>query len=682
MKEKMMRLMTKTLSALLAAVLIMSLPATGAVAANNGAENDPVVVVSLGDSYSSGEGVEKFYGQDKSVEEKVHDENWLAHRSEKSWPGQIVIPGIAGTMKDYNVDFYNSSVCQWYFKASSGATTDHLSAKQKKPYAQYQSLSPLVIGDILLAADKNAKIPAQGDVFEGIGDSVDYVTFTMGGNDVGFADRIFDCVFGSTYLGSKELERQIALVFNNIGDTEKKLTDFYKAVHEKAPNAQIYVAGYPKLLEPNGKGAVISKTEAELVDTSVTRFNNTIKELVKNCYENLDMDIFYVDVEAEFDGHQAFSSQPWLNDLIFPARAQDLKNRAPYSRYSMHPNETGCQHYAACMNRAIADNGTLTGKVCKAEDRSTPISDATIKINRLNSNENVIRAQSNGSGNYKRVLLKGDYSVKISAPGYIPFEAYTTVEPSMTNYMETFLMVQGQPGETGVASGKVTNAMTGSGVADVSLTVREGWNNTTHGDVVTTAATGSDGSYSLTLPIGNYTVYAEKGGYIAASFNIIVQPGTTASQNGTISPIVSGDSFRAVLTWGENPSDLDSHVEGTLTGGGHFHVYYSHKSQYDGDVEVCNLDVDDTTSYGPETTTLNLTTDQPYYYYIYRFAGSGTVASSGAQIKLYQGENLVATFNVPTDQGSGDYWNVFAIVNGELVVRNTITGSADLSYVP
>ena len=78
--------------------------------------------------------------------------------------------------------------------------------------------------------------------------------------------------------------------------------------------------------------------------------------------------------------------------------------------------------------------------------------------------------------------------------------------------------------------------------------------------------------------------------------------------------------------------------------------------------------------------TLNATTNQPYYYYVYRYAGSGTVATSEAQVKVYRGSELVYTFYVPTDLGNGDYWNVFAIVDGELQVRNTITSSAETSY--
>ena len=101
---------------------------------------------------------------------------------------------------------------------------------------------------------------------------------------------------------------------------------------------------------------------------------------------------------------------------------------------------------------------------------------------------------------------------------------------------------------------------------------------------------------------------------------------------------------------------------------------------HDGEVEVCNLDVDDTTSYGPETVTLIPTTTSAYYYYIYKYAGSGTVGASGAQIKLYKGDTLINTFNVPTNLGDSDYWNVFAIKNGELIIKNTITSEADVNY--
>lgn len=32
--------------------------------------------------------------------------------------------------------------------------------------------------------------------------------------------------------------------------------------------------------------------------------------------------------------------------------------------------------------------------------------------------------------------------------------------------------------------------------------------------------------------------------------------------------------------------------------------------------------------------------------------------------------------------GNNRYWNVFAIVDGQIIVKNTITSSPDVSYVP
>ena len=322
--------------------------------------------------------------------------------------------------------------------------------------------------------------------------------------------------------------------------------------------------------------------------------------------------------------------------------------------------------------------GTLSGKVCEAVDRITPIQDATISVYR--DGQLFLTKQTNESGNYTLTLPEGNYRVEIEAENHISFSAYATVTYSQNTYMETFLMVFGSEGEIGTSSGTIHNALTGGTVEGVSLTVRKGWNNLSTGDVVSTIVTDENGCYSVTLPIGNYTLYAEKPGFVAVSFNIVVQTVATNNQNASITPIISGDKFRVVLTWGLDPRDLDSHMEGTLSNGGKFHVFYGSKSAFDGEVEVCNLDVDDVTSYGPETITLNATNSTPYYYYIHRFAGSGSIATSSAKIMLYQGENLVATFNVPTDLGSDDYWNVFAISNGELVIKNTMTSSPDTFY--
>ena len=673
------------------------------------ADNDQIVVVSLGDSYSSGEGIPPFYGQldssgkDLPVSLKVQSYDWLAHRSTKSWPSLIEIPDIDGTMSQYRADYLpdtpvsRNAKCKWYFVASSGAETKHFNKeKQKKEYSKG-------IGKSKVADETD--LPKQLEVFNGIGENVDYVTLSVGGNDVGFTDIIITCATGSTYLhhigqavkiGTSrtkvaavptKLQQKMNDLWDNIEATKKDIKKVYEDIHSVAPNAEIIVAGYPKLLENSGKGFLISEEEAYIVNENVHEFNKVLANIVKEC-QNEGISIHFVNVEDEFDkdgGHQAYSDNAWLNPIILIPQSEDLKSVDVGSAYSMHPNEEGAKAYARCVNAKIKEienskrKGTLSGKICKASDRNTAISGATINV--YKDNNLYLTETSDADGNYSIELPIGRYYIKITADGYIGFNSYATVVYNTNTYMETFLMIEGSEDEKGIAKGKIVNSLTGSGTDGVKLSVVKDWNNTGESsEVVATVSTDSNGYYSLELPLGNYTVIASKEGYLSTSFNIIVQIGTTDNQNGTITPKVSGDEYLITLIWGENPRDLDSHVEGTLSNDNSFHVYYKHMNQNDGNVAVCNLDYDDRYSYGPEHITLKTTTDKPYYYYVYRYAGTGTVANSGAKVTVHKGNELIGTYNVPTNLGNGDYWNVFAIIDGELIVKNTITDKPETGY--
>lgn len=138
--------------------------------------------------------------------------------------------------------------------------------------------------------------------------------------------------------------------------------------------------------------------------------------------------------------------------------------------------------------------------------------------------------------------------------------------------------------------------------------------------------------------------------------------------------------YDIVLTWGEDPSDLDSHMVGYFDNGDYFHVYYNNKTEYYQGNKICELDYDDTTSYGPEVTSVNTDKTTACYYYIYRYAGYGTVSGSNAVVRLYKDGVLKKTFYVPSNEGDDDYWNVFAIKDGQIIEKNTITSSPDTSY--
>lgn len=326
-----------------------------------------------------------------------------------------------------------------------------------------------------------------------------------------------------------------------------------------------------------------------------------------------------------------------------------------------------------------ATSGQLSGRICKASDRSTAIPGAVITV--YSGSTLISTSNADANGNYSISLPEGNYTVKITSSGYIEFRSYATVIANSNTYMETFLMIQGSSGQSGTATGQVYNSLTGEGLGGVRLAFKKDWNNTSSSSsTVATATTDSSGNYSVNLPIGNYTVIATKDGYSASSFNIIVQPGTTGNQNGTITPVISGDDYLITLTWNESPRDVDSHMYGPTSDGSEFHIYFGNKEIIDNGEVLCNLDYDDTTSYGPEHITLVPNSDGPYYYFVYNYSQEAPLNASGAKVTVEQGNVVVAEFNIPTNTSDNLYWNVFAIVDGELVVNNTLTSSPNTSY--
>lgn len=138
----------------------------------------------------------------------------------------------------------------------------------------------------------------------------------------------------------------------------------------------------------------------------------------------------------------------------------------------------------------------------------------------------------------------------------------------------------------------------------------------------------------------------------------------------------SQDAFKIVLTWGANPRDLDSHLWTPSIYGTTYHVYYSTKGSASSAPYVW-LDLDDTTSYGPETVWFEQFFPGTYVYSVYLYAGEGTLNTSGAHVEVINTNGVVRSFNVPTT-GSGRWWNVFSMNGTTRVITpiNTLSSSA------
>ncbi len=304
--------------------------------------------------------------------------------------------------------------------------------------------------------------------------------------------------------------------------------------------------------------------------------------------------------------------------------------------------------------------------------------------------------ESDSQGCYMQVLPQGTYDFVVSKDGYLPYLIQDIiVEPDVTTYREDIILNKWITLSYSNSSvlGTVKDALKGTMVQGATVKLRKGWNNKTgvyvtslFGDV-REATTTTDGSFSVDVRMGTYTVEIVKKGYVTGYFNVIAgdKNGIIPLANTTmvLTPVLADDEYRIVLTWGNSPSDLDSHLKYYVNGNEKFHVYYGNKTGSYGET-AAKLDLDDTSSYGPETVTITLDVScldngGKFKYMVRNFSNRGdanskTLSLSNATIRVYAGNNLVNTFYVPKDE-KGTVWHVFDITEEGIKAVNEFSNS-------
>lgn len=179
---------------------------------------------------------------------------------------------------------------------------------------------------------------------------------------------------------------------------------------------------------------------------------------------------------------------------------------------------------------------------------------------------------------------------------------------------------------------------------------------------------------------GNFTVPARQNssilvyGLVGSQSRTVEATTTTGTTTLSTCIILDQSSTVITLTWGENPSDLDSQLFGPQPDStARFHIYYAARTFEANGVSMF-LDVDDVTSFGPEVTTIpSFPVPGVYEFFVKRFSGSSTIQLSPARVEVNaQGENFA--FSPPAGTAT-DCWHVFNInvdssLTGEVVAVN------------
>lgn len=341
--------------------------------------------------------------------------------------------------------------------------------------------------------------------------------------------------------------------------------------------------------------------------------------------------------------------------------------------------------WAAELRRLYNGSGALSGAVSEylPGGGTALLPGARVRLYTMVDNDlRLVKAAStDGSGSfYLDSLGAGDYVLHVDAPDHIGIETVQSIQDGEYAYTELFLMIPETgsvlAGEESTMYAWVSNALNGESVPYADVTLRPGWNNRDGLEIAAQLTTDDYGQFYLTsLPYGYYTAEVSADGYVTGYHNVAVLPEEfLAEWNLYLSPILAAGETRIVLTWGATPSDLDSHLVSE-----DFHVYYSNRDGYDywGSWRA-NLDLDDTSSYGPETVTIYQGVDGVYTYSVYDYTNRGSSYSSelsysGATVRVYQGDGLVAEYHVPVGQ-TGTTWTVFNIYeNGYIETVNVVS---------
>jgi hypothetical protein len=331
-----------------------------------------------------------------------------------------------------------------------------------------------------------------------------------------------------------------------------------------------------------------------------------------------------------------------------------------------------------------AAGGTLAGRVIDAESQSG-IANATVRFHDVVHADLLGETTTSADGSFSSPVLTTPVNVVAGAPNYVSATLFEALPPETgTTILDPIPLVHVSSSPGGIL-GRVRNARDNSDVVGATVQLQEGLTDGSRSPIAS-SATNANGEFEFVgLPAGSYTLRAEANGFIPGTRTGIVL-GRNLTLNGQdviVSPTTANE-IRIVLTWGSRPSDLDAHLTGAnpSPAAGRFHVYYNDRGSLTGP-PFAALDLDDVSSFGPETITITQFTSE-YRFSVHDYtnrtaSSSSALAASGAKVQVYYGDGGIRTFNVPNLAGT--LWGVFRITgtmdSPEFHIDNTMTYHSD-----
>lgn len=325
-----------------------------------------------------------------------------------------------------------------------------------------------------------------------------------------------------------------------------------------------------------------------------------------------------------------------------------------------------------CDSGSSSGDGNVSGTITNSFDR--PLQGATVTMDDAAGKQAGCTTTTGPDGSFSCDVPAGTYTVTVTVPGYGTQTFTATVGADGTTTLTAPDLV-GQ----GTINATLVNAVTGLAIAGAQIECRRQLADGTYGPVEFTATASAAGLLTLSGAFTGEAQCTATAGGVTIPLQITITPQTTGTVVATPAP--ASGTYRVVLTWGELPGDLDSHLTGpTGTGTDRFHLFYGRRAT-NGDT----LDVDDVSSFGPETVTFAPRgVNGVYRYSVHNYSvqsatGGQSLFDSGATVRLFDATGLLRTYVAPAPSAANggqaaNTWRVFEItVNG---TSATIAGAA------
>jgi lysophospholipase L1-like esterase len=202
-------------------------------------------------------------------------------------------------------DSYSSGVGAGSYLPDSG---DCRRSTNAYPYLWQAANSPASF-DFVACSGATTSSVASGQL-GALSASTSLVSVTAGGNDVGFADVMQDCVLSSEATCINSVNNAVSRMNNSLPGS---LDSLYDNIRARAPQAQVVVLGYPRFYQLSGR-CVAGLTEAER--SAINNASDVLNDVLAK--RSADAGFTFSGVVDEFTGHELCSGDAWLHSVTFP----------------------------------------------------------------------------------------------------------------------------------------------------------------------------------------------------------------------------------------------------------------------------------------------------------------------------------------------------------------------------